>query len=372
LKAFLAVLRNEALQLSRDVCYLLLMTVGAMTTLVTLAYTLSSDVEGVTTLVIDLDRERHGRQLIQSLRYDSFFDVELVGRREDAERRLRDGSAAVVVLIPTGYSDRIERGQTARVQALIDGSAPGVAELAASHVSAIVDATAQELIVEQFARQGVLVSSPLTFCPRVRYNPDLKTVISVVPGLMAIVLIVPAVGAAGAFGRERERGSFEMVISTPLGRWPLLLGRMCPYMLIGLLDIGLFIAIGHFAFGMPLRGNLGLLIVLGLIYVVATASTGVLIAQFLPTQHSSMIVTFMLFGIAPVYLSDIFFPISSMPGWLQIEAAFLPATHFTIIARGILLKGVGWDALWPNAMVMVGVSVVMSWLAYLRFRKKLA
>ena len=372
MKPFLAVLRNELLQLSRDVWYLLLMTLGAMTTLVTLAYTLSADIEGVATLVIDLDRDRHGRQLVQSLRNDAFFDVEFVDRREEAERRLRDGSADVVVLIPVGYSDRIERGETARVQALIDGSAPGVAELAMSHFSAIVDARAQELIVEAFSRQGGSLASPLTFHPRVRYNPDLKTVVSVVPGLMAIVLTVPAVGAAGAFGRERERGSFEMVISTPLGRWPLLLGRLCPYMLLGLVDIGLFIMIGRLGFGVPLRGSLALLVLLGLVYVVATASTGVLIAQFLPTQHSSMIVTFMLFGIAPVYLSDIFFPIASMPPWLQTEAALLPATHFTIIARGILLKGVGWDVLWPNAAMMMGVSVVMSWLTYFRFRKKLA
>lgn len=371
MKAFLAVVRNEAIQLWRDVWYLLLMTVGAMTTLVTLAYTLSTDIEGVKTLVIDLDRGRHSRHLIQSLSNNTFFSIEQAEQQAEAERRLRTGSADVVVLIPVKYSEQIDRGETVPIPALIDGSAPGVAELASSHVSAVIDALAQELMMDGMARQGISFHRPLTFRPRVRYNPELSTVVSVVPGLMAIVLIVPAVGAAGAFGRERERGSFEMVISTPVGRWPLLLGRTCPYVLIGLVDIGLFIAVGHLGFGVPLRGDLGLLVGLSLIYVIATASSGILIAQFLPTQHASMIVTFMLFGITPIYLSDIFFPVSTMPAWLRLQSTLLPATHFTTIARGILLKGVGWDVLWPNAAALILSSLVMSWLAFLRFQKKL-
>ncbi|MBN1179799.1 MAG: ABC transporter permease [Anaerolineae bacterium] len=371
MRAFLAVLRNEALQLSRDVWYLLLMTFGAMVTLLTLAYTLSTDVEGVVTLVVDLDRGRHSRTLIRSLDNDGFFALEMALCRDEAERRLQQGSADVAVLIPAGYSERIDRGEAVSLPVLIDGSAPGVAELAASRIVTLVDVSAQRLIVERMARSGLLVTMPLDFRPRVRYNSDLKTVVSVAPALMGVVLIVPAVGAAGALGRERERGSFEMVISTPLGRWPLLLGRICPYIIVGLFDIGLFTALGYLVFDVPLRGNLGLFVLLGIIYILATASSGVLIAQFLPTQHSAMIVTFMLFGITPVYLSNIFFPVSSMPAWLQLESALLPATHFTTIARAILLKGVGWEVLWPNALALLVTGVVMSVLAYLRFQKKL-
>jgi ABC-2 type transport system permease protein len=213
--------------------------------------------------------------------------------------------------------------------------------------------------------------TPLEFRPRVRYNADLKSIVSVVPGLMAIVLTVPAVGAASAFARERERGSFEMVISTPLGRWPLLLGRAFPYVLIGLLDIGVFVAIGYFVFGVPLRGSLGLFVLLSLIYIFATTTSGVFVAQFLHTQHTAMIVTFMLFGIVPFYLSDIFFPVSSMPTWLQWLSATQPATHFTAIARGIFLKGVGWDVVWPSGLILLAQGTVMSALAYLRFQKKL-
>jgi ABC-2 type transport system permease protein len=196
-------------------------------------------------------------------------------------------------------------------------------------------------------------------------------IISVMPGLMSIVLSIAAVGAASAFARERERGHFELLITTPLGRWPLLLGRIFPYLFIGLIDIGVFTVIGFLAFDVPLHGELSLFVLLSLIFIFATVSAGVFIAQFLPTQHAAMLVTFMLFGIAPTYLADIFFPVASMPAWLQQQSALIPATHFTIIARGIFLKGAGWLTLWPNALVLLGIGLVMSVLAYLRFQKKL-
>jgi ABC-2 type transport system permease protein len=369
--ALLAVVRNEMTQIRRDVWFLALMTIGAMVTLVTMAYTLSGDVEGVTTLVVDLDGGRHGLQLIRWLARDDFFALEMSPELEAAERRLQEGSANVVVVIPADYGRRIDQGRPAQVQALIDGSEPGVADLVRSRVSIIGAALSQQLAIDRTAQRGVRLPTPAEFRPRIRYNPDLRTVLSVVPGLMANVLIVPAVGASAAFARERERGNFELVISTPLGRWPLLLGRVVPYVLIGLFDIAVFIAIGHWGFGVPLRGNMGLFVLLGLVYVFATASSGVFIAQFLHTQHTAAIATFMLFGIAPSYLSDIFFPVASMPSWLQWVSATLPATHFTAVARGILLKGVGWHALWPNALAMLATGSVMSVLAFLRFQKKL-
>jgi ABC-2 type transport system permease protein len=371
MRAFLAVIRNEITQILRDRVYLFLLTVGGVSTLIMLVYTLSTDIEDVRTLVVDLDGGRHSGQLIRALASDRFFALEMAAGREEAERHLREGSARVVVVIPADYSQSIDRGGVAHVQVLIDGSEPGVAVLTESHIMAVAGNISRELMVEAVERQGVVAVNGVGFRPRVRYNADLKTVVSVTPGLMGIVLIVPAVGAAAAFARERERGSFEMVACTPLGRWPLLLGRVVPYVLLGVLDIGIFTAIARFAFGVPLRGGLGLFVGLGCAYIFATASMGVFIAQFSRTQHGAVIITFELFGIAPTYLSNIFFPVDSMPRWLQGVSTLLPATHFTAIARGILLKGVGWDILWPNALMLLAMGGLMSGLAYVRFQKKL-
>jgi ABC-2 type transport system permease protein len=371
-RAFLAVVRNEITQILRDKVYLLLLTVGGVSTLVTLAYTLSTDIEDVRTLVVNLDSGQHGRQFVRALSNDRLFDLEMVDRRGEAERRLHEGSTRVVVVIPADYGSRIDRGEEARVQVLIDGSEPGVAMLVESHVLAIAGSASHQLVTEVVERRGVVgFHQRVEYNARVRYNADLKTVIGVVPGLMGIVLIVPAVGASAAFARERERGSFEVVASTPLGRWPLLLGRVFPYVLVGLVNIGIFTAIARLVFDVPLRGGLGLFVILGCVYIFATASSGVFIAQFSRSQHGAAIITFELFGIAPTYLSDIFFPVASMPVWLQRLSASLPATHFTAIARGIFLKGVGWEVLWPNVMALLAMGSLTSVLAYMRFRKKL-
>jgi ABC-2 type transport system permease protein len=347
------------------------MTIGAMATLITMTFTLSTEVEGVRTVVVNLDGDHHGRRLLQHLYNDQFFEIETGIGQSEAESRLRAGSVDIMLLIPADYSEHIARREPVDVQVIIDGSQPGVAELARNRIFAVVADINRQLILERTHPVSGLNLQAIELLPRIRYNSDLRTIVSVVPGLMGIVLTVPAVGASAALARERERGSFEVVISTPLARWPLLLGRVAPYVVIGLIDIGIFTAVGCLGFGVPMRGDPLLFVLLGLVYVVATASSGVFIAQFLQTQHAAVITTFMLFGITPVYLSDIFFPVLSMPVWLQWLSPLLPATHFTIIARGILLKGIGWSILWPNGLAMLGMSVVMSSLAYARFRKKL-
>ena len=371
MSAFWAIVRNEMVQLYRDQWYLFLLTVGALTSLIIMAFTLSADIENVATVIVDLDHSWESRRFAQTVLNDDFFAVDFAPDRPYAEHQLQEGQAKVALIIPAGYSQQISRGETAQIQALIDGSIPNIAELARNHLSVLTSHHAQVLVEQALARQGRPIIVPLTFQPRIRYNPQLKTIASVMPGLMSVVLAVAAVGAAAAFGRERERGTLEMLICSPLGRWPLLLGRVIPYLLLGLFDVAVFALLGYFAFQVPMRGSLPLFILLSAAYLFAITSTGVFIAQFLNTQHAAMMVTFMLFGISPSYLSDIFFPVFTMPAWLQQQSAMMPATHFTVIARSIFLKGVGWEALESNTLALLATGGLMSLLAYLRFQKKL-
>jgi len=313
MSAFWAIVRNEMVQLYRDQWYLFLLTVGALTSLVIMAFTLSADIENVATIVVDLDRSRESRQFIQTVLNDDFFAVDFAPDRDYAEQQFKEGRAKVALIVPADYGRRIKRRETVQIQALIDGSIPGVAELARNHLAVLTNNHAQTLIGQELARQGITTIVLLTFQPRIRFNPQLKTIASVMPGLMSVVLAVAAVGAASAFGRERERGTLEMLICSPLGRWPLLLGRVIPYLLLGLFDVAVFALIGYFAFRVPMRGSLPLFILLSSAYLFAITSAGVFIAQFLHTQHAAMMVTFMLFGISPSYLSDIFFPVITMP-----------------------------------------------------------
>lgn len=366
MRVFWAIAHNEVVQLYRDIWYLLLLTAGGMASLVIMAYTLSADIENVAAVVVDQDNSRESRDFIQRVINDSFFDLDFAASRNQAETYLQEGQVKVVFVIPANYGRHWQRGEPAQVQVLIDGSTPNVAELAQTHVEALVNNLSQEALAQTGS-----VTVRLVLEPRIRYNSSLKTVVSVIPGLMSIVLSTAAVGAAAAFGREYERGTWEMLICTPVGRWPLLLGRVFPYLLLGLFNVSLFIAISQLVFGVFIRGNLGLFIAMNILYLFAITSVGVFVAQFINTQDAAMTVTFMLFGIMPVYLSDIYFPVFTMPAWLQLESALMPATHFTVIARGIFLKGVGWQTFWPNMLALLATGTVMSLLAYLRLKKKL-
>lgn len=366
MRAFWAIAHNEMVQLYRDVSYLLLLTAGGMVSLLIMAYTLSADIENVTAAVVDLDNSRESRRFIQMVMNDSFFELNFAASRNQAETYLQEGRVKVVFVIPADYSRRWQRGEPTQVQVLIDGSIPNVAELAHTHIETLVNNLSREALIQTGS-----ADVPLILEPRIRYNSSLKTVVSVIPGLMSIVLSTAAVGAAAAFAREYERGTWEMLICSPVGRWPLLLGRIFPYLLLGLFNVSLFIAISHLIFGMVIRGNLGLLIAMSILYLFAITSTGMFMAQFIHTQDAAMTITFMFFGIMPVYLSDIYFPVFTMPAWLQLESALLPATHFTVIARGIFLKGMGWQTFWPNMLALLATGTVMSLLAYLRFEKKL-
>jgi ABC-2 type transport system permease protein len=370
MNALWVVIHNEITQLLRDTWYFLLMTVGAIGTLLILAYTLSTDVEAIKTLVVDMNRTVDSRQFIQTLRNEPFFEVVQVDDRAAAELEIQAGHAKIAVIIPPDYSRRIQRRETVQIQAIIDGAEPGIATTATMYLNGISGQMAQ-MAARQIQGSGEAAQWGVDLKSRIEFNPRARTIVSVFPGLIAIVLSVTAVGAAGALAREKERGNFEMLICTPLGRLPLLLGRVIPYVVIGLLDIALFIWIGMAAFNIPLKGNAGLFLIAGILYIFATAGAGVLIAQFLQTQYSAAIVTFMLFGIAPTYLSDIFFPTLPMPVWLQWQSLAMPATHFNFITRQIFLKGSGWESIWPSVVTLLVIGLLMSTLAYLCFEKRL-
>lgn len=364
------VIHNEATQLWRDVWYCLLMTVGAIGTLLILAYALSTDVEGVRTLVVDMSRTADSRRLIQTLRNEPFFRVEQVEERAVAEREIQAGRAKIAVIIPPDYRRRLQQWESAPIQAIVDGAEPGIATSASLYLNNIFGLPGQQTASGGGLSAGANLP-PIILKSRLAFNPQSRTIVSVFPGLIAIVLSVTSVGAAGALAREKERGNFEILICTPLGRLPLLLGRVIPYVIIGLLDIILFIGIGLVAFDLPFKGNAGLFLVAGILYIFATAGAGIFIAQFLQTQYSAAIATFMLFGIAPTYLSDIFFPTQTMPAWLQWQSEGMPATHFNFIARQILLKGAGWESVRPAMLILLGMGLLMNTLAYLFFEKRL-
>ncbi len=215
------------------------------------------------------------------------------------------------------------------------------------------------------------LASPLDLHVRVRYNPGLRMVNGILPGLMAIVLAMPALIAAVSVAREKELGTLEGLLATPVRRWQILIGKLAPYVLVGLADTWFFACLGIVGFGVPLRGDWFALLILATSFLVANLGIALLISSLVRTQQAAIVIALVFFILPPFFLSGLYFPRFSMPDWLQKETYFLPATHFVTIARGVMLKGVGLETLSPNGAFLTALGMATLGLAARRLRQKL-
>jgi len=372
-----AVMRKEFRHMVRDPRSLVLVTLGAMVILAIMAYNFSRDIEQVPTAVLDYDQTQRSRAYLDVFRTDRFFALNTsLESPARAEALLRAGKVTVVLVIPPGFASNLDLGRTTPVQVLVDGSDPNSASQAVGHARALSARFGLDVLKEEAtgrgSSDGVAITSPLEVRSRILYNPGAKMVNGMVPGLMSIVLAIPALTTAISLAREKESGTLEQLMVTPLGRSQLLTGKLFPYVLVGLLDVLLLTAVGHWGFGVPFDGSLLLLLFLSTIFLWANLSLALLVATVVETQAAAIMLTFLIFVIPPFFLSGLFLPISGMPPWLQSEAYTLPATHFVTIARGIFLKGAGLDVLWRNGLYLFTVANVLGAAATWRFRKRMA
>jgi ABC-2 type transport system permease protein len=372
-----AVMRKEFRHMLRDPRSLVLVTLGAMVILAIMAYNFSRDIEQVPTAALDYDQTERSRAYLDAFRADRFFALNSALKSPaEAETLLRSGTVAVVLVIPHGFARNLPFGQATPVQILVDGSDPSSAAQAVGHARALSARFGLDILRENAASRGRAYGtasvSPLEVRSRILYNPGAKMVNGMVPALMSIVLAIPALTTAISLAREKESGTLEQLMVTPLARTQLLTGKLFPYVVVGLLDVLLLTGVGHWGFGVPFDGSLLLLMFLSSIFLWANLSLALLVATVVETQAAAIMLTFLIFVIPPFFLSGLFLPISGMPPWLQSEAYALPATHFVAIARGIFLKGAGLDVLWRNGLYLFTVANVLGAAATLRFRKRMA
>ncbi|NOZ05989.1 MAG: ABC transporter permease [Chloroflexi bacterium] len=372
-----AVMKKEFRHMLRDPRSLALVTLGAMLILSIMAYNFSRDIAQVPTVVLDYDRTAHSQAYRDAFRADRFFALSASADNPvQVEDLLRGSLATVGIIIPRGFASDLDVGKAAPVQILVDGSDPNSAAQAVGHARAISARFGLGILKEAMHRQRgqitAMMEPALDVRTQILYNPGTKTVNGMVPGLMGIVLAIPALTTALSIAREKESGTLELLMATPLGRTQLLAGKLVPYVVVGLVDVLLLTAVGRWGFGVPFDGSLLLLLFLSSIFLWANLSIGLLIATAVETQAAAIMLAFMIFVIPPFFLSGLFLPISGMPVWLQSEAYTLPATHFVTIARAIFLKSAGLDMLWENALYLAVVATALGTVATLRFRKRIA
>lgn len=357
-----AVVEKEAKEIARDPVTIAVALLMPLVMLFLFGYAISLDVEDVPLGVLDQDRTPASRQLVDRFVQSGYFRLaaEYTTAR-GVEDGLQRSHVKLALVLPPGLQEAIGRGRTASVQVLVDGTYSATANLVAAYAQTIVSGF------------GVGVAPAVQVEVRVWYNPSLRSVTYVVPGLFGVILMAfPPLLTALAITREKETGSIQQIFASPLTPAEFLAGKLVPYGLIAFVQIAMVIAVGFVWFDVPLRGDLGLLLAAGLVYVFCTVGIGLLVSTLARTQLAAMLLALVITLMPSFLFSGFLFPIFTMPYFLQVYTRVFPARYFVDLSRGIVLKGAALPELWPSVVLLLAYTLAVFALAAWRFRKKVA
>jgi ABC-2 type transport system permease protein len=369
-----AVLIKEMRHIVRDAASLILLLLAPPALLVIMSYGLVADIRETPITVMDASGSALSRQLLATLANSNDITVDrLVGNYTEAERLFDRSQTKALVVIPPNFANRLSAGQPAELQVIVDGTDPTTAEHVINHVVSRSQMFGADVAIKTIGRTEPLpnLAPPIDFRVRTWYNPDLKNGPGIVPAMIAMVMSLPAIVVMNAIVREKEHGTLEAIFATPLKRSELLIGKLIPYTLIGLVSIVLCVLVGMALFDVPFRGNFGLFMGLSALFLLALYSMGIFLATFLSNQAAASLVGLLIFMFPSFFLSGMFFPVSSFPDIVQEESGMLPTTHFVAITRGLMVKWQGLTALAEPAGMLIFLTVAMTGLSVFFFKKKL-
>jgi ABC-2 type transport system permease protein len=369
-----AIIRKEIHHICRDRMTLSLVMLTPVLLLFLMAYALTVDIEHVPIAVLDYGRSSTSRALIRRVSEGDDLDLyAVVDSLDDVEDLLMRGEIkAALVIHPTFEEDVLSlRGMP--LQIVIDGTEPESGSFAVDHIGGRAEEFVGDLLAAQMqSLDGSLGSlQPIDLRVRTLYNPALKPRVDLIPGLLSMVLGLPALSVALTLAHEREHGTLEQVMATPVGRAELLLGKMIPYIIVGLFNVVVIPALARLAFRIPFNGSFPLFFALSAVFLFAILSMGMIIGVFIRTQPAALALSFLVIFFPGFFLTGIFFPVASMPEMMRLESLGLPGTHYAIVTRGVFLTGVGLDVLWPYGVMLIGLGAAFTAIGALFFRKKL-
>jgi ABC-2 type transport system permease protein len=371
----LPIIRKEFIHILRDRRALMIAFLTPVIQMIILGYAATTDVRNVPLAVLDQDRTRQSRALIDAFVQSGQFTVySYVTSERDLAAQIDSGQVRAGLIIPPDYGQTVTAGRNADVIFILDGSDPSVASSALSSARLIGASLATRVREETLARRGVTTAT-MPGAPQVRervwYNPDMDSAVFMVPGLIGLVLQFQAtLLTASAVVRERERGTIEQLIVTPIRPYELMLGKILPYAVIELLVVGEVLLVGTLWFGVPIRGSLILLVAIACLFLVSTLALGLLISTIAHTQFEAFQLSFLTL-LPSVFISGFIYPIDAMPAALQLISKIIPLTYFLVVVRGIIIKGVGIEALLPQIAALTIFGAALLTIASLRFRKRL-
>ncbi|HET7876248.1 MAG TPA: ABC transporter permease [Methylomirabilota bacterium] len=369
----LGIVVKEFIHLKRDAFALILALGVPVAMLFIFGWAINTDVKHIPTAVFDQSGSVEAQMFLEALANSQYFDLRYRVRSHKELTTLIDrGTAKVGVVVPPDFAMRLSR-QQADIQVIVDASDPQVATSALNTAAALGAQRSLEIMTENL--QGTAAprrpEPPLDVRVRAWYNPDLVSAMFIVPGLIGALLMQTTITQmAVSVVRERERGTLEALIVSPIRRWELLLGKILPNLMVAYGQMTMALLVAHFVFDVPIRGSVPLLYALSLVFMMGTLGIGIFVSAAARTVPQAMQLAFFTF-LPSIYLSGLLFPIEGMPWGAQYLAAVIPLTYYLRIVRGIVLKGVGFDYLWPNLIPLLIFGGVVFSLAVLKFRKTL-
>jgi len=334
-------------------------------------YAADFTVDHVPTVIVDQDQTSISRHHVQRLLADGTLDDAGTADEPGANAMIDDGSANAAVIIPPGFARDIDGGRTAMVQVVLDGSNPTRSGIVGGTVGRYFALAGMEL-GNPMGGQAVGKKGSVSFQPRVLYNPQMKTQFYIVPGTAAMqLLMATAMLAAMGLAREKELGTLEQVLVSPIPTWVLMLGKTLPFVLIGMFNVLTSMAAGAWLFGVPLHGEPTFLLAATLAYLMSTLGAGLFISTMSNSQQQAFMGAF-LFMMPAMLLSGNMTPLAAMPDWLRPFTYLNPLRYYIQVLRGSLLRGAGWAEMWPQFVALAGMGVIILWLSSMRFRKTLA
>jgi ABC-2 type transport system permease protein len=367
------IIRKEFIQLRRDRRMFFIVFFSPVLQLILLGYAANLDIKDIPVVFCDLDVSSASRDFIARFPSSGYFTIEaILDRSDDVDAYIDRGEASLALIIPRGMGRKLAGGKPVSIQVIVDGAESQTAVIGLNYATMIGLKYSRQILLERLEQISPAFSPPKAE-PEVRvwYNPDLRSRNFMIPGVLAMVLmIVTMMLTSLGIVKEREQGTMEQLLVTPIRAHELILGKLLPFFLIGLIEIGVVVAVAVFGFGVPVKGSLWLLFALSPTFMLTTLGLGLFISTISRNQQQAML-TAVFFILPQIILSGFVFPIENMPRWIQGLTYVVPLRYFLVIIRGLFLKAAGWGTLWDETTALVVFGVAILGLSVLRFRKNL-
>jgi ABC-2 type transport system permease protein len=375
MKTILHIIKKEFIQFSRDPRMFAMILVAPVVQLIFLGYAATLDVKTVHTAVFDQDKSVESRNYIEKFQSSGYFSFDYYVDNYDKLTDLIDNGKVILgLVIPNNFEKKINSNDPVKVQAIFDGSDGNTASISAGYVQSITINYSQHLISDYLDKTGrkIIPASNITPETRVWYNPELKTRNFMVPGIVGLLLmIVTLILTSLAIVKEKEIGTMEQLIVTPIKPFQLIVGKLLPFMILGFVSVIIVLSAMTLVFNISVRGSVAFLFISTFVYVLSLLGFGLFVSTISKTQQQAMMLAIFTIMLPMIYLSGFAFPIENMPKIIQYITYIVPLRYFITIIRGVILKGIGLADLWSQLVVLFFMGVGILFLSSLRFRKRL-